>query len=86
MSWQRHSGPTPTDKTGPDSDHTYPTADGHYMFVNMNQHANDSEKKALVSFASNAIMNSAIFNPPPPVVHSNSSSVYANACMVCNLL
>lgn len=51
------------------------------MFVNMNQHANDSEKKTLVGLASNAIMNSVIFNPPP-LVHTNASSPYRNSCVV----
>lgn len=82
MSWSRNSGPTPTDKTGPEYDHTHSgNGTGHYMFVNMNQHANDAEKKKLVGFASNAVMNSVIFNPPP-TVHANASSPYRNSCMV----
>lgn len=82
MAWTLHTGSTPTDKTGPDHDHTHlPNTTGHYMFVNMNQHANDAEKKQLVGFASNAVMNSVIFNPPP-TVHSNQSSAYRNSCMV----
>ncbi|XP_038108523.1 ALK tyrosine kinase receptor [Culex quinquefasciatus] len=85
LSWARHSGPTPTEKTGPDMDHTHEATmenvTGYYMFVNMNQHANDSEKKTLVGLASNAIMNSVIFNPPP-LVHTNASSPYRNSCVV----
>ncbi|XP_062558487.1 tyrosine-protein kinase receptor isoform X1 [Armigeres subalbatus] len=83
LSWARHSGPTPTEKTGPDFDHTYwqSNTTGYYMFVNMNQHANDSEKKTLVGLASNAIMNSVIFNPPP-LVHTNASSPFRNSCVV----
>lgn len=82
MDWQRHSGATPTEKTGPDSDHTHAANQtGHYMYVNMNQHSNDTEKKQMVTFASYAVMNSVIFNPPPSV-HSNSSSPYRNSCMV----
>lgn len=83
LSWARHSGPTPTEKTGPDYDHTrhWQNTTGYYMFVNMNQHANDSEKKTLVGLASNAIMNSVIFNPPP-LVHTNASSPFRNSCMV----
>lgn len=50
------------------------------MYVDMNQHADDPEKKNLVGFASNAVMNSVIFNPPPPC-HSNSSSPYRNTCL-----
>uniref|UniRef100_A0A182YCB4 receptor protein-tyrosine kinase n=1 Tax=Anopheles stephensi TaxID=30069 RepID=A0A182YCB4_ANOST len=83
LSWARHSGPTPTEKTGPDMDHTHENSNvtGYYMFVNMNQHANDSEKKSLVGLASNAIMNSVVFNPPP-LVHTNASSPYRNSCVV----
>lgn len=51
------------------------------MFVNMNQHAKDPEKKSLVGFASNAVMNSVVFNPPPPC-HSNTTSPYKNTCVV----
>ncbi|XP_055704589.1 tyrosine-protein kinase receptor [Phlebotomus papatasi] len=81
--WSHHTGPTPTDKTGPDSDHTHihMNVTGHYMYVNMNQHVNDGEKKKLVGFASNAVMNSVIFNPPPSV-HANASSPYRNTCMI----
>lgn len=83
MLWSKHRGPTPTATTGPDLDHTFQNmnASGHFMFVNMNQHFNDSEKKKLVGFASNAVMNSVIFNPPPSV-NSNISSPYRNSCMV----
>lgn len=84
MEWSRHLGPTPTDKTGPSYDHTFQhndTLDGHFLFVNMNQHANDTEKQKSVGFASNAVINSQIFNPPPRV-HSNASSPYRNSCMV----
>lgn len=86
MLWERNSGPTPTEKTGPDFDHTFHnsvngSSNGHYMFVNMNQHANDAEMKKLVGFASNAVMNSVVFNPPPSV-HYNYSSPYRNSCMV----
>lgn len=79
LKWQRHSGPTPTDNTGPDTDHTNENHNitGHYMFVNMNQ----TQNKKLTGFASNAVMNSVIFNPPPPA-HVNSSSLYRNSCMV----
>lgn len=83
MTWQRQTGPSPTDHTGPDFDHTFQHSNtsGYYMLVNMNQHANDPEKRNLVGFASNAVMNSVVFNPPPPC-HSNSSSPYKNTCMV----
>lgn len=80
--WKHHSGPTPTDRTGPDYDHTFEryNASGHYLFVNMNQNADDADKRP-ASFASNAIMNSVIFNPPP-YAHSNASSIYHHSCMV----
>lgn len=82
MEWTRHIGPTPTEKTGPEFDHTFQHTNksGYYMFVNMNQHSEDPEKKGLVGFASNAVMNSVVFNPPPPC-HSNTSSPYKNTCM-----
>lgn len=83
MNWERHSGPTPTDRTGPEFDHTFQhvNASGYYMFVNMNQHAKDPEKRNLVGFASNAVINSVVFNPPPPC-HSNASSPYKDTCIV----
>ncbi|XP_049291749.1 tyrosine-protein kinase receptor isoform X1 [Anopheles funestus] len=83
LSWARHTGPTPTEKTGPDMDHTHENSNvtGYYMLVNMNQHVNDSEKRTLVGLASNAIMNSVVFNPPP-LVHTNASSPYRNSCVV----
>lgn len=82
MQWTRNSGPTPTDKTGPDHDHTFEgtNSSGNYMFVNMNQLSTDPEKKKISGFASNAVINSVIFNPPPPV-HSNSSSPYRALCV-----
>lgn len=85
MEWQRHDGPTPTEKTGPEFDHTFQHTNksGYYMYVNMNQHAADPEKTGLAGFASNAVMNSVVFNPPPPC-HSNVSSPYRNTCM-CRL-
>ncbi|XP_070504088.1 tyrosine-protein kinase receptor-like [Chironomus tepperi] len=82
LDWKRNIGPTPTDKTGPEFDHTFQHTNksGYYMFVNMNQHADDPEKKGHAGFASNAVINSVVFNPPPPV-HSNLSSPYRNTCM-----
>lgn len=83
MKWTRHSGPTPTEKTGPESDHTLQSArngTGHYLFVNMNQH-NGAVEQSRVGFASNAVMNSAVFNPPPAVCF-NATSAYTNSCMV----
>lgn len=81
--WARNSGPTPTEKTGPDTDHTYQHTNltGHYMFVNMNQHSSEPKKSKIFGFASNAIMNSIVFNPPP-LVHSNASSIHRNSCVI----
>jgi anaplastic lymphoma kinase len=73
MKQQKGHGSTPTDKTGPQTDHTYQNISGNYMFVNMNQ--------TKATFASNAVMNSIHFNPPPSV-HNNGSSPYRNSCMV----
>lgn len=50
------------------------------MFVNMNQHADDPEKKGHAGFASNAVINSVVFNPPPPA-HLNKTSPYHNTCV-----
>ncbi|XP_057298293.1 MAM and LDL-receptor class A domain-containing protein 2-like isoform X2 [Hydractinia symbiolongicarpus] len=33
LKWQRGSSSTPSTKTGPSSDHTYGTAQGHYMYI-----------------------------------------------------
>lgn len=84
MVWERHSGPTPTEKTGPDNDHTYERYNnsGHYLFVNMNQHAMNDDKRKLSGFASNAVINSIVFNPPP-YAHLNTSSIYQHSCLVC---
>jgi anaplastic lymphoma kinase len=81
MEWTRNQGPTPTEKTGPQFDHTYQHTNksGYYLFVNMNQHSEDPEKRTSAGFASNAVINSVTFNPPPPC-HSNSSSPYRNTC------
>lgn len=83
MVWEHHSGPTPTERTGPDNDHTFEhfNSSGHYLFVNMNQHANDEDKRKLSGFASNAVINSIVFNPPP-FAHLNASSMYRHTCMV----
>lgn len=82
MDWGRLNGPTPTEKTGPEFDHTFQhtNTSGYYMFVNMNQHADDPEKKNLIGFASNSVMNSVVFNPPP-LCHSNETSPFKNTCM-----
>lgn len=33
LDWQRHQGQTPVEETGPDTDHTLLTHDGHYIYV-----------------------------------------------------
>ncbi|KAL4217908.1 Enteropeptidase [Mactra antiquata] len=35
--WKRHNNETPTPATGPKTDHTFGTAEGHYMYTEMNQ-------------------------------------------------
>ncbi|XP_030566432.1 ALK tyrosine kinase receptor [Drosophila novamexicana] len=83
--WSRHTGSSPTHDTGPDGDHTQQhllnTTGGYYMLVNMNQHINNTEKSSIIGFASNAIMLSKNFNPPPSV-HGNPDSPYRNSCVV----
>jgi anaplastic lymphoma kinase len=46
------------------------------MFVNMNQYAENPTKNQFI-----AVLNSVIFNPPPPC-HSNASSPYKNSCAI----
>lgn len=84
LAWSRHTGSSPTYDTGPDSDHTLhylSNSSGYYMLVNMNQHFNNSEKGSLIGFASNAVMISKVFNPPP-LVHGHPNSFYRNSCVV----
>ncbi|XP_034653781.1 ALK tyrosine kinase receptor [Drosophila subobscura] len=85
LTWSRHTGSSPTHDTGPDGDHTLQhllnNTSGYYMLVNMNQHMNDTEKNSIIGFASNAIMLSKTFNPPPSV-HGNPDSPYRNSCVV----
>ncbi|XP_069940952.1 MAM and LDL-receptor class A domain-containing protein 2-like isoform X2 [Cherax quadricarinatus] len=33
LDWKRNQGPTPTEETGPNTDHTTVTEDGHYMYI-----------------------------------------------------
>uniref|UniRef100_T1GM18 MAM domain-containing protein n=1 Tax=Megaselia scalaris TaxID=36166 RepID=T1GM18_MEGSC len=80
LTWSRHAGASPTQDTGPTIDHTFQNTSGHYMLVNMNQFANDSEKKDRAGFASNAIMYSRIFNPPP-TVHGIPGHPFSNSCI-----
>lgn len=78
LQWTRHNGSTPTNRTGPDFDHTYRNSTGKYLYVNM---ATDN-----AVFGSTATLKSVIFFPPPQV-HGNVSSVYYNSCTVSfNLL
>ncbi|KAH8372849.1 hypothetical protein KR009_006577 [Drosophila setifemur] len=85
LTWSRHTGSSPTHDTGPDGDHTMQhllnNTSGYYMLVNMNQHMNNTEKNSIIGFASNAIMVSKTFNPPPSV-HGNPDSPYRNSCVV----
>ncbi|XP_050297012.1 tyrosine-protein kinase receptor isoform X2 [Anthonomus grandis grandis] len=73
LKWSRHNGSTPNNFTGPHYDHTFLNSSGNYLYVNML-----NEKS---SFASQAVLRSVIFNPPPKV-HGNSSSRYFNSCAI----
>ena len=101
LKWSRHAGSTPTENTGPETDHTCQgrtdiealpaissddqtspisppsVCTGHYLYVNMAQLGNDN----VVGFASNANLDSVVFNPPPKV-HGDVNSKYYNSCMV----
>lgn len=71
--WARHNGSTPTNFTGPNSDHTYKNSTGNYLYVNML-----SEK---AQFGDSATLRTVDFNPPPRV-HGNIHSRYYNSCAV----
>ncbi|XP_025832818.1 ALK tyrosine kinase receptor [Agrilus planipennis] len=73
IAWKRHNGTTPSNKTGPNKDHTYMNSTGKYMYVNMGV---DKAK-----FATIATLQSTIFNPPPRA-HLNVSSNYYKSCMI----
>ncbi|XP_063437904.1 integumentary mucin C.1-like [Mytilus trossulus] len=50
--WRIHSGPTATDKTGPDSDHTLGNEKGHYLYIE----ASDMNYQNFVRLLSNNIV------------------------------
>lgn len=77
LEWTRHNGSTPTNLTGPSSDHTYKNSTGKYLYVNM------LREKALI--ATQATVRTVDFNPPPRV-HGNASSRFFNSCAVCDFL
>ncbi|XP_046995881.1 leukocyte tyrosine kinase receptor isoform X3 [Schistocerca americana] len=72
LNWTLHNGSSSKDITGPDHDHTYGNVSGHYMYANM------SNAK---QFADAAVLESAIFYPPPPY-HANPTSPYFGTCKV----
>ncbi|XP_030763017.1 ALK tyrosine kinase receptor isoform X2 [Sitophilus oryzae] len=71
LKWTRHNGSTPKNFTGPNFDHTYMNSTGNYLYVDMLKE----------QFASQAVLKSVVFNPPPNV-HGNSSSKYFNTCAI----
>ncbi|XP_024885516.1 leukocyte tyrosine kinase receptor [Temnothorax curvispinosus] len=75
LNWTRHSGPTPTFRTGPNYDHTYRNATGMYAFVNM------GFKHAAVKYGSRATMTSPLYNPTPPYSRDPNSPYY-RSCQV----
>ncbi|XP_011878033.1 PREDICTED: ALK tyrosine kinase receptor [Vollenhovia emeryi] len=75
LNWTLHSGPTPTERTGPRYDHTYRNETGMYAFVNM------ASKHAAVAYGSRATMTSPVYNPTPP--YSNDpKNPYYRSCQV----
>ncbi|KAL0123932.1 hypothetical protein PUN28_006035 [Cardiocondyla obscurior] len=75
LNWTRHSGPTPTERTGPNYDHTYHNETGVYAYVNM------GFKHTAVTYGSRAIMTSPLYNPTPPY-NSDPKSSYYRSCQV----
>ncbi|KAF7281667.1 hypothetical protein GWI33_004443 [Rhynchophorus ferrugineus] len=71
LQWTRRNGSTPKNFTGPNFDHTYMNSTGNYLYVDMLKE----------QFASQAVLKSIIFNPPPSV-HGNISSKYFNTCAI----
>ncbi|XP_019886426.2 ALK tyrosine kinase receptor isoform X2 [Ooceraea biroi] len=78
LGWTLHSGPTPTDRTGPNLDHTYRNKTGIYAFVNM---AQKSASGANVAYGSRATLESPLYNPTPPY-SSDPMSPYFHSCQI----
>ncbi|XP_022243768.1 leukocyte tyrosine kinase receptor-like [Limulus polyphemus] len=71
--WKLQSGPTPLNHTGPVVDHTFRNTSGKYLWAEFH-----SRKAA---FGHRAILNSAIYEPPP-LYHIIPHSGYYNSCEV----
>ncbi|XP_076319318.1 leukocyte tyrosine kinase receptor-like isoform X1 [Tachypleus tridentatus] len=71
--WKLQSGPTPLNHTGPLVDHTFRNTSGKYLWAEFH-----SRKAA---FGHRAILNSAIYDPPP-LYHIIANSGYYNSCEV----
>ncbi|CAI9730647.1 ALK tyrosine kinase receptor-like [Octopus vulgaris] len=68
LKWVRHLGSTPTEKTGPFSDHT--SGSGYYIYTQL-----------YTDSPSYAILESVVF-PPPPQPTIDNQSLYLNTCKV----
>uniref|UniRef100_A0ABD2WEB8 Tyrosine-protein kinase receptor n=1 Tax=Trichogramma kaykai TaxID=54128 RepID=A0ABD2WEB8_9HYME len=72
LNWTLHQGPTPTERMGPETDHTYRNSSGTYAYVDMSRK---------VEYGSQGTLKSPIFNPTPPY-HNDTSSPYYKSCKV----
>ncbi|XP_011494179.1 PREDICTED: leukocyte tyrosine kinase receptor [Ceratosolen solmsi marchali] len=72
INWTLHHGPTPTERMGPNIDHTYRNSSGTYAYVDMSRR---------VDYGSQGTINSPIFNRAPPY-HSDPENPYYKSCKV----
>lgn len=70
LNWTLHRGPTPSERTGPNYDHTYRNATGTYAYVDMSKP---------VKYGSSATIESPLYNPTPPY-SSDPKSRYYRSC------
>ncbi|XP_012522088.2 ALK tyrosine kinase receptor [Monomorium pharaonis] len=75
LNWTLNQGSTPTERTGPNYDHTYRNKTGTYAFVNMAGYSKN------VAYGSKGTITSPLYNPTPPY-SSDPNSSYYRSCQV----